>query len=67
MNSPRFDEKTMETNVPGVFVAGTATGGTQDRYTVFIENCHIHVDRIVASLTGEAAPAPRALPEQPES
>ena len=56
----------METNVPGVYVAGTAVGGTQDKYTVFIENCHVHVERIVAALTGTAppdAPAPLAQPE----
>jgi thioredoxin reductase (NADPH) len=64
--APAYDDKTMETNVPGLFVAGTAVGGTQDKYTVFIENCHVHVDRIMASLTGHApppAPAPLARPE----
>jgi thioredoxin reductase (NADPH) len=64
--SPRFDERTMETNVPGLYVAGTAVAGTQDKYRVFIENCHVHVGRIMAALTGAAAPgAPRAeaLPE----
>ena len=34
------------------FVAGTAIGGTQDKYRIFIENCHVHADRIVAALTG---------------
>lgn len=64
--APAYDQQTMETNVPGIYVAGTATGGTQERYTVFIENCHVHVQRILASLTGSAtpaAPAPIALPE----
>jgi len=64
--APAHDQQTMETNVPGIYVAGTATGGTQERYTVFIENCHVHVQRILASLTGSAtpaAPAPIALPE----
>jgi thioredoxin reductase (NADPH) len=55
--APVFDERTMETTVPGVYVAGTAVAGTQDKYRVFIENCHVHVDRIVAALTGAAAPA----------
>ena len=53
----------METNVPGVYVAGTAVAGTQDKYRVFIENCHVHVHRIVAALTGPrtpTAPAPLA-------
>ena len=63
---PSFSDSTMETNVPGVYVAGTAVGGTQEKYRVFIENCHVHVDRIVASITGAtppAAPAPLAAPE----
>jgi thioredoxin reductase (NADPH) len=65
-NVPTYDAATMETNVPGIYVAGTAIGGTQERYTVFIENCHVHVERILAALTGSATPAapePIALPE----
>ncbi len=59
-NVPAFDPATMQTNVPGVYVAGTAIGGTQQRYAVFIENCHVHAERIMASLTGAAPPpAPR--------
>lgn len=65
--SPRFDPQTMETNVPGLFVAGTATGGTQTKYTVFIENCHVHVDRIVAALTGVRSVRDDVSFEQPES
>ncbi len=64
--APVFDELTMQTNVPGVYVAGTAAAGTQDKYSVFLENCHVHVERIVAALTGAApppAPAPIARPE----
>jgi thioredoxin reductase (NADPH) len=64
---PVFDAATMETNVPGVYVAGTAVAGTQGRYQVFIENCHVHTDRILASLTGTTPPpAPRQF-ERPES
>ncbi|HMB95342.1 MAG TPA: NAD(P)-binding domain-containing protein [Tepidisphaeraceae bacterium] len=64
---PGYDERTMQTNVPGLYVAGTAVGGTQDKYTVFIENCHVHVERIVASLTGGDAPPPPVVSDQPES
>jgi thioredoxin reductase (NADPH) len=65
---PVFDEATMETNVPGVFVAGTAVAGTQRRYTIFLENCHEHVDRIVAALTGRPAPpVKRVRFEEPET
>ena len=64
--APAYDDRTMETNVSGLYVAGTAVAGTQSKYTLFIENCHVHVDRIVAALTGStppAAPAPLAQPE----
>ncbi len=54
--SPAFDPKTMETNVKGLYVAGTAIGGTQEKFGVFMENCHVHVGRIVASLTGQEPP-----------
>lgn len=65
--TPVYDESTMETNVPGIYVAGTAVGGTQEKYTVFIENCHVHVDRIVSAITGSAVPAAPEPLEQPES
>jgi thioredoxin reductase (NADPH) len=66
--SPRFDPQTMETNVPGIYVAGTCVAGTQDKFKVFIENCHDHVDRIVGAITGGAIPdRPHAEFAQPES
>ena len=64
---PAFDERTMETNVPGVYLCGTVTGGTQDRYRIFIENGHIHVERIVAHLTGAMTPKEPAPIVNPES
>jgi thioredoxin reductase (NADPH) len=52
--APEHNLETMETNVPGLYVAGTAAGGERKaRYTYFIENCHVHVSRIVYHLTGE--------------
>lgn len=54
---PRFDEVTMETNVPGIYVIGTASAGTQTGgVKEFIETSHIHVERVVAHLTGREAP-----------
>jgi thioredoxin reductase (NADPH) len=50
--APQYNPETMETNVPGIYVAGTAAAGSQKRYTLFIENCHAHVGKIVAALTG---------------
>jgi thioredoxin reductase (NADPH) len=49
---PDFDPMTMETNVPGLYLAGTVAAGVQQRYTLFIENCHEHVAKIVHALTG---------------
>jgi thioredoxin reductase (NADPH) len=66
--APFHNEQTMETNVPGVYVAGTGVGGTQDKYRVFIENCHVHVERIVSALMGSSLPAvPTKEYSQPES
>jgi thioredoxin reductase (NADPH) len=53
--TPVFDPHTMETNVPGLHVAGCAIGGTQDKYAIFLENCHVHIPRILASLKGQEA------------
>lgn len=64
---PVYDEQTMQTNVPGLYVAGTAVGGTQEHYRVFLENCHVHVDRIVAHLTGRTTDAEYVPTELPES
>ena len=66
-HAPAHDDKTMETNVPGIYVAGTAVAGTQNRYTLFIENCHVHVERIMAALTGHTPPPTPAPLAQPES
>ncbi len=62
---PVFNNKTMETNVPGLYVAGTATAGTQKRFRVFIENCHVHADRIVAHILGRTPPEPAPAPALP--
>lgn len=66
--SPTFDERTMETNIRGLYVAGTAAAGSQVSGTKeFIETSHIHVDRIVASLTGTISGATTPKYELPES
>jgi len=66
MQRPIYDEATMQTNVPGIYVAGTATAGTQSsKYKTFLENCHDHIDKIVAALTGHrSASHVRAYTEQ---
>lgn len=50
---PEFNPDTMESNVRGLYVAGTAAGGSQKRYTHFIETSHIHVKKIMAALRAE--------------
>lgn len=67
---PVFDPDTMETAIPGLYIAGTATAGTQTRYGVYLENCHVHADRIAAHITGRPVaaaggpdPAGHDLPE----
>ena len=49
---PEHDPATMETDVPGVYVAGTAAGGTQIAFKHFISTSHDHVGKIVRALTG---------------
>jgi thioredoxin reductase (NADPH) len=62
---PRCDPDTLETNVPGLFLAGVLVGG---RHTaeIFIENGRFHGQKIVAGLTGrllEATEPTRPLGE----
>lgn len=66
-HKPVYDRRTMESSVPGIYLAGTVTGGTQDKFVVFIENGHVHIDRILAAITGSAVSAERPVYEQPES
>jgi thioredoxin reductase (NADPH) len=68
--SPRHNPHTMETNVPGLYVAGTAAAGTQHRFKLFIETAHVHVNRILAAITGQSEPADQTRPavyDMPES
>ncbi len=66
---PQIDPQTMETNVPGIYVAGTAVAGTQtSHFKMFLENCHQHVDQIVAHLTGRCtSPTDAAFQQQIEA
>ncbi len=47
---PAYDPQTMESNVAGAYVIGTATGGNQDRFTVFITTSHEHCLRAARSI-----------------
>jgi thioredoxin reductase (NADPH) len=53
---PTHNPETLETSVPGLYIAGVVVAG-YDANKVFIENGRYHGDRIVAHLLGEHAPA----------
>ncbi|MCC6930621.1 MAG: YpdA family putative bacillithiol disulfide reductase [Gemmatimonadaceae bacterium] len=53
---PSHTPETLETTVPGLFIAGVVTAGF-DANKVFIENGRFHGDAIAARLKGEAPPA----------
>lgn len=49
---PFFDPETMQTNREGIYIAGTAIGGTQSsKYQVYLENCHDHSAKIAEHLS----------------
>lgn len=55
--APKINPETMQTNVANLYIAGTAAAGTQQRYKLFIENCHEHAQRIAKAITGQDAPS----------
>ncbi|MDB4886034.1 MAG: Bacillithiol biosynthesis thiol disulfide oxidoreductase, YpdA [Gemmatimonadetes bacterium] len=60
---PAHDPDTLETTVPGLFIAGVVVAG-YDANKVFIENGRFHGDKIVARLLGRPVPpAPRLSAE----
>ncbi|TDN94951.1 thioredoxin reductase (NADPH)/hypothetical protein [Salegentibacter sp. 24] len=46
---PQYDEKTMETNVKGIYLAGVICGGTET-HKWFIENSRVHAELIMEDL-----------------
>jgi thioredoxin reductase (NADPH) len=64
---PRFNPDTMETGVPGLYVAGTAASGQQARHKLFIETSHHHVTKIVKDISGRTSTrVNRLVPEGPD-
>lgn len=57
---PAHDPDTLETERPGLFIAGVVVAGF-DANKVFIENGRFHGDKIVARLTGAPVPPPPHL------
>jgi thioredoxin reductase (NADPH) len=61
---PAVNADTLETNVPGIYVAGVVVGG-KNTSDIFIENGRFHGRQIIAAITGKgriADPAPVAPP-----
>ena len=61
---PECNPETLESNVPGIFLAGVLLGGLHTR-EIFIENGRFHGKQIIAGLTGKAGsvgPPPVARP-----
>ena len=50
------DDATLETDVPGIFIAGVVVAGF-DANKVFIENGRFHGEKILARLEGRSSPA----------
>jgi thioredoxin reductase (NADPH) len=55
---PQHDPATLETNVPGVFLAGALVSGKQTG-RIFIENGRFHGEAIVAAITSRALSSAR--------
>ena len=63
---PTHDPDSLETDVPGVFIAGVVVAG-YDANKVFIENGRFHGDRIVARLLDRPAPSEPTLSAELDS
>ena len=46
---PQYDENSMETNLPNVYLAGVICGG-MNTHSLFIENSRVHAERIIAKI-----------------
>jgi thioredoxin reductase (NADPH) len=55
-NKPAINPRTLESNVPGLFLAGVVIGGNHTS-EIFIENGRFHGKQIAGALTGKAIPA----------
>ncbi|WP_183574701.1 YpdA family putative bacillithiol disulfide reductase [Mucilaginibacter sp. X5P1] len=50
--TPQYNPETMESNVPGIYLAGVVVGG-MDTHLWFIENSRIHADMIVDDIVAK--------------
>jgi thioredoxin reductase (NADPH) len=57
-NKPAINPQTLQSNVPGLYLAGVVIGGNHTS-EIFIENGRFHGKQIVAALTGNPPAPPR--------
>ena len=57
---PHLDPATLESNVPGLYLAGVVIGGRKTS-EIFIENGRFHGKQVIGSLTGKSAGAAAQL------
>ncbi|HZY39121.1 MAG TPA: YpdA family putative bacillithiol disulfide reductase [Mucilaginibacter sp.] len=50
---PHYNHDTMETNIPGLYLAGVVCGGL-DTHLWFIENSRVHAEMIIADVVGRS-------------
>ena len=50
---PQYNPETMESNVPGIYLAGVICGGTET-HKWFIENSRVHAEMIVENIVGSS-------------
>lgn len=48
---PEYNDETMETNLPGIFLAGVVCGG-MNTHSLFIENSRVHAEKIIETIAG---------------
>lgn len=50
---PQYDENSMETNLPNIYLAGVICGG-MNTHSLFIENSRVHAERIIEKICRKA-------------
>jgi thioredoxin reductase (NADPH) len=55
---PQYNPDTMETNMPGVYLAGVVVGGL-DTHLWFIENSRVHAEMILADIVKRCLQSPK--------
>lgn len=54
MKQPEYDPNTMESNMPGIYLAGVVCGG-MNTHVWFIENSRVHASKIIDAIKAKAS------------